>query len=289
MHFIDEAKIYLKAGDGGNGSVSFRREKFIEFGGPDGGNGGKGGDVIFSAVPNLNTLIDFRYKQHFRAERGHGGSGVNCTGASGQDLIIEVPVGTQIFDESGEELLYDLDSISEVIIAKGGAGGAGNAVFKNSVNQAPRKAVPGWEGDELWVWLRLKLLCDVGLLGMPNAGKSSFLSKVSGAKPKIADYPFTTLKPQLGVVRLGYEEFVVADIPGLILGASKGLGLGDRFLRHIERCRVLLHIIDISSSDVSYIIDSYNTVHNELKEYKAELGNKEEIIALNKIDLLPKE
>ena len=249
MHFIDEVKIYLKAGDGGNGIVAFRREKFIEYGGPDGGTGGKGGNIILRVTKDLNTLIDFRYKQHFKAERGRNGGGSNCTGHGGEDMIVRVPVGTQILAEDRETVLADLiEDGQEVVIAKGGGGGLGNAVFKSSTNQAPEKATPGVLGDELWVWLQLKLLSDVGLLGLPNAGKSTFLAAVSSAKPKIADYPFTTLKPQLGVAYIADEEIVIADIPGLIEGASQGHGLGDRFLRHIERCRALLHLIDIASS-----------------------------------------
>jgi GTP-binding protein len=283
MHFIDEVKIYLKAGDGGNGAISFRREKFIEYGGPDGGNGGKGGDIIFKPVSGLNTLIDFRYKQHFKASRGMHGMGRNRTGESAKDLIIEVPVGTQIVAEDGETILADLNT-SDVtfIIAKGGKGGAGNACFKSSTNQAPRKAIPGEEGEELWVWLKLKLLSDVGLVGLPNAGKSTFLSVTTSAKPKIADYPFTTLKPQLGVVYVDDDEFVIADLPGLIEGASEGHGLGDKFLRHIERCRVLLHLIDIRED----VVAAYQTIKQELKNYIKDLSTKTEIIVLNKADLL---
>lgn len=286
MHFIDEVKIYLKAGDGGNGAVSFRREKFIEFGGPDGGNGGKGGDIILLTTPELNTLIDFRYKQHFKAKRGEGGMGRNRTGESGEDLILKVPVGTQIFSQDGETLIADLTELNHsFIIAKGGRGGAGNAVFKSSVNQAPRKAIPGAEGEEICVWLKLKLLSDVGLVGLPNAGKSTFLSVTTQAKPKIADYPFTTLKPQLGVVYIDLDEFVIADIPGLIEGASEGHGLGDKFLKHIERCSVLLHLIDIRED----VVNAYNTIREELKNYINDLSHKTEIIALNKIDTLSEE
>ncbi|MBS0236622.1 MAG: GTPase ObgE [Proteobacteria bacterium] len=286
MHFIDEVKIYLKAGDGGNGAVSFRREKFIEFGGPDGGHGGKGGDVIIRVVPGLNTLIDFRYTQHFKAQRGEGGMGRNRTGESGKDLILEVPAGTQVFAEDGETLLADLENVGdEIVIAQGGRGGAGNAAFKSSTNQAPRHAKPGIEGEELWVWLKLKLISDVGLVGLPNAGKSTFLAAVSGAKPKIADYPFTTLRPQLGVVYVDDNEFVMADIPGLIEGASEGSGLGDKFLKHIERCYMLLHLIDADSD----VISAYNTIRHELNNYSQMLVQKEEIIALNKSDLLSQE
>lgn len=286
MHFIDEVKVYLKAGDGGNGAVSFRREKFIEFGGPDGGNGGKGGDIILVTVPGLNTLIDFRYKQHFKAERGQGGRGRNCTGESGNDLILNIPVGTQVFAQDGQTLIADLTEPNQnFIIARGGRGGAGNAVFKSSVNQAPKRSIPGAEGDEIAVWLKLKLLSDVGLVGLPNAGKSTFLSVTTQAKPKIADYPFTTLKPQLGVVYIDLDEFVIADIPGLIEGASEGHGLGDKFLKHIERCSVLLHLIDIRED----VAESYNTIRGELKNYINDLSSKIEIIALNKADTLSPE
>lgn len=286
MHFIDEVKIYLKAGNGGAGAVSFRREKFIEYGGPDGGNGGKGGDIILTADSSLNTLIDFRYKQHFKAQIGMHGSGKNCSGESGKALEIKVPVGTQVFAEDGEKLIVDLDVVGQsCVIAKGGNGGAGNAVFKTSTNQAPKKAYPGKEGEEKWVWLRLKLLSDIGLVGLPNAGKSTFLSVTTRAKPKIADYPFTTLKPQLGVVNIDDSEFVIADIPGLIEGASQGHGLGDRFLRHIERCRILLHLIDINGN----VVENYKIVQNELKRYIKDLTYKDEIVVLNKIDTLSTE
>lgn len=286
MHFIDEAKIYLKAGNGGAGSVSFRREKFIEFGGPDGGHGGKGADIVLVATRELNTLIDFRYKQHFKAEIGMHGMGRNRSGRAGEDMIIEVPLGTQVFDESGAMLIADLSSHGEsYIIAHGGRGGAGNAAFKSSTNQAPYKAKPGLEGDELWVWLKLKLLSDAGLIGLPNAGKSTFLSSVTSARPKIADYPFTTLKPQLGVAYIHDEEIVIADIPGLIEGASEGHGLGDKFLKHIERCRVLLHLIDISTD----VVSSYKTIRNELNSYSELLQHKKEIIVLNKADLVDEE
>lgn len=287
MHFIDEVKIYLKAGNGGDGIVAFRREKFIEFGGPDGGNGGKGGDIILRTTKDLNTLIDFRYKQHFKAERGYNGAGANCTGSAGHDIILSVPIGTQVLAEDKVTVLADLiKDGQEVIIAKGGKGGLGNAVFKSSTNQAPRKATPGQLGDELWVWLQLKLLSDIGLLGLPNAGKSTFLATVSAAKPKIADYPFTTLKPQLGVAYIADEELVIADIPGIIEGASQGHGLGDRFLRHLERSRVLLHLIDITSAD---IVQSYHTTHRELELYKDSLAQRSELIVLTKKDLLPKQ
>lgn len=287
MHFIDEAKIYLKAGDGGPGCVSFRREKFIEFGGPNGGDGGKGGSVYFEATDDLNTLIDFRYKQHFKVRNGEGGKGRNMYGKSSDDMVIKVPVGTQVFSEDGSELLYDLiEDGQKVLVVKGGDGGFGNTHFKSSVNQAPRRATPGYPGAEIWVWLKLKLLSDAGLVGLPNAGKSTFLSVSSSAKPKIADYPFTTLKPQLGVVYVDEEEFVLADLPGLIEGASQGLGLGDRFLKHVERCGIILHLIDCSSED---LIASYDLIRNELREYSADLINKPEIIVLTKADLLPQD
>ncbi|MHC0449603.1 MAG: GTPase ObgE [Candidatus Lariskella arthropodorum] len=284
MHFIDEAKIYLKAGKGGDGAMSFRREKFIEFGGPDGGNGGIGGDIVLRAVDHLNTLIDFRYKQHFKAQSGSSGAGAKYTGASGETMLIDIPVGTQVLDESGVVLLHDMIEVGqEVVIAKGGDGGRGNHTFKSSVNRAPRRTTLGKDGDELWVWLKLKLLSDVGLLGLPNAGKSTFLSVVTSARPKVADYPFTTLRPQLGVVRANHREFVIADLPGLIEGASQGHGLGHRFLKHIERCRVLLHMVDATGQDV---LLSYQTVHNELNSYKEELCNKLEVIVLSKSDLV---
>ncbi len=284
MHFIDEAKIYLKAGDGGNGVASFRREKFIEFGGPDGGNGGKGADIILVGVNSLNTLIDFRYKQHFKAPKGKNGMGANCYGASGETLYIQVPVGTEIYAEDNETLIGDISHDGqEIVIAKGGRGGLGNINFKSSVNQAPRKATKGFQGDELWIWIKLKLLSDVGLLGLPNAGKSTFLSVVTSAKPKISNYPFTTLKPQLGVAYIGHEELVIADLPGLIEGASQGHGLGDKFLKHIERCKVLLHIIDITNDDP---IKAYNTIYYELANYKESLIQKKELIVLSKCDLV---
>lgn len=285
MHFIDEVKIFLKAGDGGNGSASFRREKFIEYGGPNGGDGGKGGDIVFMAEENLNTLIDFRYKQHFKAERGGNGSGQNCTGLSGKDIILTVPVGTQILAVDRETVIADLDHNGQFFIAaKGGDGGLGNTHFKTSTNRAPRKATKGFEGQELEVWLNLKLLSDVGLVGMPNAGKSTFLSVTTAAKPKIADYPFTTLKPQLGVAYIDDVEIVIADIPGLIEGASEGHGLGDRFLRHIERCKVILHLIDITQDDV---LKAYKTIRNEMETYTGAIKDKYEIVVLNKCDLNP--
>lgn len=288
MKFLDQAKIYLKSGKGGPGCVSFRREKFIEFGGPDGGNGGKGGDVIFEAASNLNTLIDYRYQQHFAAGNGRGGAGRDRTGADGKDLILRVPVGTQILAEDKETVLADLAKEGEqILFLKGGAGGFGNAHYKSSTNRAPRHFTPGYPSEEREVWLRLKLIADAGLIGLPNAGKSTFLAACSAAKPKIAGYPFTTLSPNLGVVQLGGKRegtsFVLADIPGLIEGAHAGLGLGTRFLGHIERCRVLLHLIDGTEEDVA---QHYKTVRKELKAYGAGLSRKPEIIALNKCDAL---
>jgi GTP-binding protein len=283
MHFIDEVKIFLKAGDGGDGSASFRREKFIEFGGPDGGDGGRGANIILVADPNLNTLIDFRYKQHFKAPKGRNGSGKGCTGASGVDLILKVPLGTQVLSGDKETVLADLDQAeSFYIVANGGHGGLGNLHFKSSTNRAPEKRTKGGLGDEVEIWLNLKLLCDVGIIGLPNAGKSTFLSVISSAKPKIADYPFTTLKPQLGVAYCDDQELVFADIPGLIEGAHAGHGLGDRFLRHIERCLVLLHLIDITSEDP---LKDYYTIRQELSSYSNKLLHKQELIILNKVDL----
>jgi len=285
MHFLDQAKIYVRSGGGGPGAVSFRREKFVEFGGPDGGDGGKGGDVVFEAVPGLNTLIDFRYTQHFRAPRGKGGSGSNRTGAGGDDLVIKVPVGTQILaDDEERSMLADLTKVGQrLVFLKGGLGGRGNASYKTSTNRAPRQHQTGEDGEEMWVWLRLKLLADVGLLGLPNAGKSTFLNSVSNAAAKVGDYPFTTLRPQLGVVRHKGREFVVADIPGLIEGAAEGAGIGDRFLGHVERTRVLLHLIDGSADDP---IEAWRVVRGELESYGAGLGDKAEIIGLTKADLL---
>jgi GTP-binding protein len=285
MHFLDQAKIFVRSGAGGPGAVSFRREKFIEFGGPDGGDGGKGADIIFEAVPGLNTLIDFRYTQHFRAPRGKGGSGSNRTGAGGDDLIIKVPVGTQILaDDEERTLLADLTKVGQrVALLKGGLGGRGNASYKTSTNRAPRQHQTGEAGEEMWVWLRLKLLADVGLLGLPNAGKSTFLNSVSNAAAKVGDYPFTTLRPQLGVVRHKGREFVVADIPGLIEGAAEGAGIGDRFLGHVERTRVLLHLVDGSGEDP---LEAWRIVRSELDGYGAGLSDKLEVIALTKADLL---
>ncbi len=287
MKFLDQAKIYVKSGDGGNGCIGFRREKFIEFGGPDGGDGGKGGDVWAVCVENLNTLIDYRYQQHFKAQTGTGGAGQNRAGANGEDCIIKVPPGTQILAEDQETLIADLVKPGDrALIAKGGNGGFGNAHFKSSTNQAPRHANPGLPGQELTIWLRLKLIADAGLVGLPNAGKSTFLSTVSAAKPKIADYPFTTLHPGLGVVRAGERDFVLADLPGLIEGAHEGAGLGDRFLGHVERCRVILHLVDATQDDV---VDAYRTVRRELKAYGNGLENKKEIVALSKADALTPE
>lgn len=282
MKFLDQAKVYIRSGDGGNGCVSFRREKFIEFGGPNGGDGGRGGDVWAECVANLNTLIDFRYQQHYKAGRGGNGEGANRTGRDGADITLKVPPGTQILFEDNETLIADLTEPGQrVCLAKGGNGGFGNAHFKTSTNQAPRRANPGLEGQELTIWLRLKLIADAGIVGLPNAGKSTFLASVSAAKPKIADYPFTTLYPNLGVVRVGDVDFVLADIPGLIEGAHEGTGLGDRFLGHIERCRVVLHLVDVNEADVA---GAYRTVRRELKAYGGGLEKKPEIVALSKCD-----
>ncbi|HVM82995.1 MAG TPA: GTPase ObgE [Candidatus Binatia bacterium] len=287
MKFLDEAKIFVKSGDGGAGCVSFRREKFIEFGGPDGGDGGRGGDIIVEAAPNLNTLIDYRYQQHFKARRGYHGMGANRSGASGPTIILKVPVGTQILDDDKETVLFDLTKPGQrIVLCKGGDGGFGNTHYKSSTNQAPRQKGEGWPGEERWIWLRLKLIADAGLIGLPNAGKSTFLAAVSRAKPKIADYPFTTLHPQLGVVRADDREFVLADIPGLIEGAHEGAGLGDRFLGHIERCGVLIHLIDGTEEDVA---GAYKTVRRELTAYSETLAQKREIVALNKCDALDEE
>jgi GTPase len=284
MHFIDHVKIFLKSGDGGDGCVSFHREKFIEMGGPDGGNGGKGGDIIFETDPNLNTLIDFRYKQHFKAPKGQHGRGSNCTGPHGKSITIKVPVGTQIFDEHKETVLFDLINPEErFVFLKGGDGGRGNATFKTATNRAPRQFEKGWPGKETWVWLQLKLLADVGLVGLPNAGKSTFLSVATRAKPKIGDYPFTTIKPQLGVASVNEREFVIADIPGLIENAHLGSGLGDRFLGHIERCKVLLHLIDVSSEDIER---DYHIIRRELEAYGHGLVDKSVVFALTKTDLV---
>ena len=283
MKFLDQAKIYLRSGDGGDGVIAFRREKFMEYGGPDGGNGGRGGDIVFEAAQNLNTLIDFRYAQHFRVRKGGNGSGADRTGAGSEDVVIKVPLGTQIMDDDRETVLADLDTPgTRITLLRGGDGGHGNAHFKSSVNRAPRKATKGYPGEERWVWLRLKLIADVGLVGLPNAGKSTFLAASTSARPKIADYPFTTLHPQLGVLRLSAaEEIVIADIPGLIAGAHDGAGLGDRFLGHVERCPVLLHLVDGSAGNV---VKAWRTVREELTEYGGGLAEKHEIIGLNKID-----
>src|SRR3984893_4818704 len=282
MKFLDEAKVYIRSGDGGNGCVAFRREKFIEFGGPSGGNGGRGGGVIIEAVDGLNTLIDYRYQQHFKAQKGVNGMGKDRHGANGKPIVLKVPVGTQVFDEDRETLIHDFTQLGEKFtLAEGGNGGFGNAHFKSATNRAPRNSNPGQPGEERWIWLRLKLIADAGLVGLPNAGKSTFLSKVSAAKPKIADYPFTTLHPQLGVVNADGREFVLADIPGLIEGAHEGAGLGDRFLGHVERCRVLLHLVDGTCEHAG---KSYKTVRGELQAYGNGLAEKPEIVALNKID-----
>ncbi len=284
MKFLDEAKIHLQSGHGGPGCVSFRREKFEEYGGPNGGNGGKGGDVIIEVVDTLNTLIDFRYRQHFKADPGENGKGSNRTGAHGKDCIIKVPAGTQLLDEDKETVLADFTTAGErVKFLRGGDGGFGNAHYKSATNQAPRKVTPGWPGQDMAIWLRLKLIADTGLVGLPNAGKSTFLAASSNAKPKIADYPFTTLHPNLGVVQAGMYDFVIADIPGLIEGAHEGLGLGHRFLGHVERTSVILHLIDCTQND---IVDAYKTVRTELEKYADELGNKQEIVAINKADAL---
>ena len=282
MKFLDEAKVYVRSGDGGNGCVAFRREKFIEFGGPSGGNGGRGGDVVIEAVDGLNTLIDYRYQQHFKAGRGENGMGKDRHGATGKAIVLKVPVGTQVYDEDRETLIHDFTKLGErFVLAAGGNGGFGNAHFKSATNRAPRHANPGQAGEERWIWLRLKLIADAGLVGLPNAGKSTFLAAVSAARPKIADYPFTTLHPQLGVVNADGREFVLADIPGLIEGAHDGAGLGDRFLGHIERCRVLLHLVEATCEHAG---KAYKTVRRELEAYDAKLAEKIELVALNKID-----
>ncbi|MCH9808942.1 MAG: GTPase ObgE [Alphaproteobacteria bacterium] len=287
MKFLDQAKIYIKSGKGGDGSISFRREKYIEYGGPDGGDGGKGGDVWVECVANLNTLIDFRYQQHYKAKNGTPGMGRNRSGPHGDDCVIKVPPGTQIFAEDNETLLADMTTPGQRSrLAKGGNGGFGNAHFKSPTNQAPRHSNPGLPGEELTIWLRMKLIADAGLIGLPNAGKSTFLSAVSAAKPKIADYPFTTLHPNLGVVKAGEQDFVLADIPGLIEGASEGAGLGTRFLGHVERTRVLLHLVDCTEANVA---QAYQTVRGELAAYDPELADKPEIVALSKIDAISKE
>ena len=287
MHFLDQAKIFLRSGAGGGGAVSFRREKYVQYGGPDGGNGGKGGDIIFEAVEGLNTLIDFRYTQHFKAQRGHGGMGRDRTGAGGEDLVIHVPVGTQVLSEDKEEVLADFTKAGQrETFLVGGDGGRGNASYKTSTNRAPRQHGTGWPGEEMWVWLRLKLLADVGLVGLPNAGKSTFINAVTNTKAKVGDYPFTTIRPQLGVVEHRGKEFVIADIPGLIEGAADGAGIGDRFLGHIERYRVLLHLIDGHGENPA---EAYRIVQGELEAYGAGLEDKPQVVALNKADLLDAE
>ncbi|WP_321499998.1 GTPase ObgE [Breoghania sp.] len=287
MKFLDQAKVYVRSGDGGAGSVSFRREKYIEYGGPDGGDGGRGGDVWVECVEGLNTLIDYRYQQHFKAKTGGHGMGKNRTGAKGPDITLKVPVGTEILEEDNETLIADMTEVGQrLLLLRGGNGGFGNAHFKTSVNQAPRRANPGLDGQEKWIWLRLKLIADAGLVGLPNAGKSTFLAAVSQAKPKIADYPFTTLHPNLGVVGVDGQEFVMADIPGLIEGAHEGVGIGDRFLGHVERTRVLLHLIDSTQDDPA---EAYRVVRGELEAYDGGLEDKLEIVALSKIDALDAE
>ncbi|MCT4656747.1 MAG: GTPase ObgE [Cohaesibacter sp.] len=287
MKFLDQAKVYIRSGNGGAGCVSFRREKYVALGGPDGGDGGKGGDVWVECVNGLNTLIDYRFKQHFKADTGLHGMGRNRNGHKGKDVVLRVPVGTQILDEENDEVLADMTEIGQKIrLAKGGNGGFGNTHFKSATNQAPRHANPGQDGEERWLWLRLKLIADAGLVGLPNAGKSTFLASVSSAKPKIADYPFTTLHPNLGVVGIDTREFVMADIPGLIEGAHEGVGIGDRFLGHVERCRVLLHLIDATQDD---FLDAYRVIRGELEAYDEGLGEKDEIVAFTKVDSLLEE
>ena len=284
MKFLDQVKIYIKAGNGGDGSPSFRREKYVEFGGPDGGDGGKGGSIILKAEQNLNTLIDYRYQQHHKAQRGDNGSGQNRTGKSGNDLILKVPLGTQVFEEDNKTLIYDfIKTGEEFIAAAGGKGGLGNTRFKSSTNRAPRKFTKGTVGEEFEIWLQLKTIADIGIIGLPNAGKSSLLAAITNANPKIANYQFTTLNPNLGVIRYDDKEITVADIPGLVEGAHKGVGLGTQFLKHVERCKSLLHLIDITNEDIK---KSYNQVKNELKSYSSKLNKKKELIVLNKTDLM---
>ncbi|MCH7629538.1 MAG: GTPase ObgE [Proteobacteria bacterium] len=288
MHFLDQAKIFVRSGAGGPGAVSFRREKYIQYGGPDGGNGGKGGDIIFEAVAGLNTLIDFRYTQHFKAQRGLGGAGSNRTGAGGRDLVIKVPVGTQVLDDDRETVLLDLvEAGQREVLLRGGDGGRGNLSYRTSTNRAPRQCGPGWPGTEMYVWLRLKLLADAGLVGLPNAGKSTFINQITNTKAKVGAYAFTTTRPQLGVVSHRNREFVLADIPGLIEGAADGAGIGDRFLGHIERCRVLIHLIDIHSETDP--VEAMHIVEGELEAYGAGLDEKPRLVVLNKIDLVDKE
>ena len=286
MKFLDQVKIFIKAGNGGDGSPSFRREKFIEFGGPDGGDGGKGGSVILRAERNLNTLIDYRYQQHHKAKRGDNGSGQNRTGKNGDNLILKVPLGTQVFEEDNKTLIYDFIKIGEeFVVANGGKGGLGNTRFKSSTNRAPRKFTKGTVGQEFTIWLQLKTIADIGIIGLPNAGKSSLLAAITNANPKIANYQFTTLNPNLGVASYDDKEVTIADIPGLVEGAHKGTGLGIQFLKHVERCKYLLHMIDITNKDIK---KSYNQVKNELKKYNLKLSKKKELIVLNKIDLIEK-
>ncbi len=286
MKFLDQAKIHIKAGNGGAGSASFRREKFVEFGGPDGGDGGNGGSIIFVSDRNLNTLIDFRYAQHFKAEHGRPGSKKNKTGANGKDLVLKVPLGTQIYEEDNNTLIYDFTKNKEkFLVATGGKGGLGNVRFKSSVNRAPRKKTDGKLGEDFWIWLQLKVIADVGIIGLPNAGKSSLLAAVTRAKPKIASYPFTTINPNLGVVNYNNKEITIADIPGLIEGAHKGIGLGDKFLRHVERCKALLHLVDIAENN---LVENYKKVRLELSKYDKNLSKKREIILFNKTDLIEK-
>ena len=286
MKFLDQAKINLKAGNGGSGSASFRREKFVEFGGPDGGDGGDGGSILFEAERNLNTLIDYRYSQHFKAENGKSGSKKNKTGANGEDLVLKVPIGTQIYEEDNNTIIYDFKKNKEkYLVATGGKGGLGNVRFKSSTNRAPRKKTSGKKGEEFWIWLQLKIIADVGIIGLPNAGKSSLLASLTRAKPKIADYPFTTINPNLGVSYFNNKEVTIADIPGLVEGAHKGVGLGDKFLRHIERCKILLHLIDVSKNN---LVENYEKIRSELKNYDSSLSKKREIIYFNKSDLVEK-
>ena len=287
MKFLDQAKIYIKAGNGGSGSSSFRREKYVEFGGPDGGDGGNGGSVILESERNLNTLIDFRYKQHFKAENGKAGSKKNKTGAGGKDLVLKIPVGTQIYEEDNNSLIYDfINNKEKFVVATGGQGGLGNTKFKSSTNRAPRRKTDGKKGEEFWIWLQLKVIADIGIIGLPNAGKSSFLSKCTRAKPKIANYPFTTINPNLGVLGFNHKEIILADIPGLIEGSHKGIGLGDKFLRHIERCKTLIHLIDVSEKNLS---ENYLKVRSELSKYDKGILKKKELIIFNKIDLVEKD
>ena len=286
MKFLDQAKINLKAGNGGSGSASFRREKFVEFGGPDGGDGGDGGSILFEAERNLNTLIDYRYSQHFKAENGKPGSKKNKTGANGKDLVLKVPIGTQIYEEDNNTIIYDFKKNKEkYLVASGGKGGLGNVRFKSSTNRAPRKKTNGKNGEEFWIWLQLKIIADVGIIGLPNAGKSSLLASLTRAKPKIANYPFTTINPNLGVTYYNNKEVTLADIPGLVEGAHKGIGLGDKFLRHIERCKILLHLIDVTENNLA---ENYQKIRSELKSYDLSLFKKKEIIYFNKSDLVEK-